>query len=365
MAEKQKRNLRVRKMYPEPIGRIQISTKSRNKKVRDRLLLALELLWDNQKIDTLIAIRDGRFKVDKVLRHHKAGTLLQLDFSIVGWDLAESFDDYLTSNRLLSDSTLRGYRGYYDQLLKIKSDAEVSDLPWMLERYKRVCISKKIFTTFNRTRAAVQSFIQNTPELRDSQLYRDVVKVKPFEKKFTSPQVVHKPFHPYELTELFKNCSPRVLKYKDIIWFLCLHGFRRMEYLEGNWIDHGTHLEILGTKTEAAKREVPKLMEPPKGEPISYNTLRRVMKDLGDRTPHDTRRTYQTWLGNAGIQFVHAESYMGHETKTMMGLYTHTKDPVSDWILGPNGDKNTFLRWLEREKVTPPVHTNSVPLFIP
>lgn len=124
---------------------------------------------------------------------------------------------------------------------------------------------------------------------------------------------------------------------RQMVAVLALTGARRGETYRLTWNDIGEHHVFLrGTKTKDAPREVPLLpelrallQELPRGEG-SERVLRGWMnlyRDLSAAcarvgiapiTPNDLRRSFATWLRNAGVDSASVAPLLGHANSKMV-----------------------------------------------
>jgi integrase len=138
------------------------------------------------------------------------------------------------------------------------------------------------------------------------------VRVKREAKRQGNPQTVK------QLAELAEKLHPA---YAAIAWSMALTGMGPGE-LWGQWTVRKDRIHIRGTKREGRVRDIPLI------RPVAHPTrpYRPFLEALGEASgetvlPYDLRKTFATWMEEAGIPRTRRRLYMGHGSTDVTDLY--------------------------------------------
>ena len=300
---------------------------------RDGLKVARQ--WDGMltqlagagRLEIVRLIQRGELTFEEVWKHHRVGqwdkipdaSHLQRLFPVNGDNrgaVGRWLPTYRTSKGRPSKSHLATMRQKFMDLEKLKPDARTSDLPRLVRIRREQCEEKGHFVTFNRTKAAVQTFLRSTQGRHQSTLWAQVADIPSFPEKAAKPR----PCSPAEARRI-RDLLPG--PHGDIWWGMCLTGMMPDEYLNKKWEEYPRdRVEIHGTKRTARERIVfwvAPIAEPLRAHKSFANQLERASKET--LTPYDARHTLAHWMLQARIDPVRRELYLGHGSKTMKDIY--------------------------------------------
>ncbi len=351
---------RIERTFPSPVGKIVRATGTKDERIFRRILEAIDYvgnrlgsgpLW----VSILLRVKDGSYSPKEMMAEYEDTKFVNLDWSVSNNNLLDEMNAWIDSPSDYKPKTIKDYRQQFRLFLRDHQESVVSELPDLLRTYKGRCKREATYRKFSVIRAVCMAFVRDAVKDGEaSKLWKDVEQVRVFQAPLTRAKNEHKPFPtPAVLVQLFSTAEPWLKKYEDLVWFLCLHGFRKKEFLEDPWFTvpkdspRPTHLWIAGEKNEDSKRELPLIFQPPPIKP-SYPTLRKIFKALGGRTCHDSRRTYQVWIPAAGVDPDRVDKYLGHsQAKHQRQNYKKPDDMIRDWIL-PDTEK--IREWLKKAK---------------
>lgn len=209
----------------------------------------------------------------------------------------------------LSPVTIRGYAGRLATL----PVGTLGDLPRLLDAARTTALACGKRRTFNQLFTACHQMLVQTLGARH-RLVEQVERLIPL-------RVTRRPGNPQTPLEV-RTLADALHEHGAIIWALALSGMRRSEYFNGRWRLLPDRINIQGTKSVAARRDVPRVY--PISEPTCIydhfvKLLRKATK--GHVRPHDLRYTYFRWLEDAGVSRERANYYAGHATQNVSEMY--------------------------------------------
>lgn len=291
------------------VGRIRRASGTADPKLFKLLDAMLGTLKQAGRVDLLKAIRSGaltplevwaQFRVSDLDALPSSDTMRPLKGALQAWlKDGETGKHNLASRRYAVAAILR----------HAAKDATVADLAPALSAFRKKATGP---TMFNRARAAALAFVRD--ELgRSHPIYgrlRDVRTMKEARKPGN-------PLTPAQLTELAEKLGTCGVN----AWGMCLTGMGPGEWW-GRWKVLADRIHVHGTKREGRDRDIPLIL--PIGRPVgTYATFRKALKAAsGDTvTCYDFRRTYATWMEQAGILRALRKAYMGQGTTDVLDLY--------------------------------------------
>lgn len=312
------------------VGRIKLASGTTDPKLHRRLNTMLRELSDAGRADYLRAIRDRRLTLlaaYELYRVHGAAKLPSLE-QLQG--LRAAMTEWIASAECGVAQRVAHRTAMNHLLAGAPPDAQMSDLPRLLQAVRDRLKAKRHHAQFNRVRSSAQAFVRDTLR-RQHPLYADVSGVDELKER---KQRRNNPQTPKELEALATSLSePRD---RAALWGMALTGMGPAEWF-GTWRvvddERGVRVHIAGTKRESRVRDVPlvwserftKVARAPRGEDVRWSIRRfqDLLRDVTDGAikPYDLRRTYATWLELAGIPRTRRRLYLGHSVGDVTDLY--------------------------------------------
>lgn len=312
------------------VGRIKQASGTTDPKLHRRLNTMLRELSDAGRADYLRSIRDRRLSLlaaYELYRAHGASKLPSLEqlqglrTALVAWiEAAECGPAQRLAHRTAMNHLLQA----------APPDAQMSDLPRLLQAVRDRLKAKRHHAQFNRVRSSVQAFVRDTLR-RQHPLYAEVSGVDELKER---KQRRNNPQTPAEIAALATKLSES--RDRAALWGMALTGMGPAEWF-GTWrvVDdaRGIRVHIAGTKRESRVRDVPlvwperytRTARAPRGEDVRWSIRRfqDLLREVTDGAikPYDLRRTYATWLELAGIPRTRRRLYLGHATGDVTDIY--------------------------------------------
>lgn len=364
--KKTKGSLVVDKSFPSPVGRIRRRTGLVTKDQMSRLRSCLQELWSRGRTTELILFRDRKIDSSRVVQLVGFPERLDPDTEFLQKPLFETLEPWMEGWY-----TNPGTRFVYlHQLKRLRDETHgeplVSDLPRVLEDYKRSCRNRGVTEPFIQIRQILKTFVsRHSFEKRKSRLYElisDVVPFTPLERKTIGRNNSRNPFEsPSQLDQFFKDLNvPEDIR--EWILFMCLTGIHRKEIENGIEVVDGRvrYFQVFGTRTSSRyDRIVPIVKEIPEVELPKKHRIKYVMKKMDSRSEYDCRRTFSAWCLNSGIPQLHISTYVGHSAGQIQTT-EYQRQEVLNWI---DSDRNLLLDWMEQNYSEPPrVETHRLPI---
>lgn len=292
------------------VGRIKRATGTDDAKLFALLDSMLSTLHQAGRIDILQAIHSGALTPLEVWSRYRLGELERLPTVETMKPLKAELEGWLEA----SDSGRWNHQSRKYGIAAIvrlaRRNATVQDLPGLLRDYSAVAKGPAMF---NRTRAAMLAYVRDTIG-RSHPIYGKLmdVRVKKEAKREGNPQTVK------ELSDLAEKLHPA---FAAIAWAMAMTGMGPGE-LWGSWTQMKDRIHIRGTKRLGRVRDIPFV------RPISRPTraYRPFLEALGEASgqmvkPYDLRKTFATWMEEAGIPRTRRKLYMGHGKTDVTDLY--------------------------------------------
>lgn len=292
------------------VGRIKRASGTNDPKMFKLMDSMLSTLRQSGRIDILQAIYSGALTPLEVWSRYRLGDLDRLPTVETLKLLKPSLEGWLTSAE--SGQWNRQSRKYaIAAILRLaKRSATVQDLPNLLRDYSA---KAKGPAMFNRTRAAMLAFVRDTVGKSHPIHGRLMdVRVKKERKREGNPQTVE------QLTILAGKLHPAEAA---IAWAMALTGMGPGE-LWGSWTLMPDRIHIRGTKREGRVRDIP-LVRSISKPTRTYRSFLDAVGEASDQTvkPYDLRKTFATWMEEAGIPRTRRKLYMGHGNTDVTDLY--------------------------------------------
>jgi len=307
-------HFRIQKTY-EGIGQVRVNSHTKDPDLYHRMCIALDELYTmHDKWGWLRQLKRGDVSAPEIYELYKMQALHKAKSPSDLKKLDPDAYDWLDREVTLSEKTKQTYREQFRLLLREFPNRVVTDLPLILQSYKKSCTGKnKEMTkarTFNLARSAVMSYLSKAFNDQDD-TWLAVKRVSPFPKNWRQRTPTH--VTTKELLELLTKLTP---KYRDVVWAVYTCGFRPSEYI-GDWSPNadGCSLTIHGTKTAGSVRVCP-MPYPPMRHKIHLRSFEQIMQRAtnGEVQPYDLRRSFSRLLvsDEIGIPLWRVRAYMGH-----------------------------------------------------
>lgn len=307
------------------VGRIRRASGTRDAETYRLMDAMLTTLYGQGRTDILEGIRDGKLKPLLVWAAFRQGRVDRLPtgetMTPLGDEDAEPKEGVWAwlAGYECSEKHRVSMTSAWRQLLKHapKAAPVVADVPVMLRAYRLACQGQTP-TSFNRAKSYVQSFLSDTLG-RSHPLYQavqDIRNLKVTGKRRPKPQTVE------QMRKLADLLTPELYA---AAWAMAVTGMGPAEYWEqegARWTVHADRIHIAGTKRDSRVRDVPLVYRIPRPAFPRWRFDRRLAELAGGRVqPYDFRRTFATWLVEAGIPANRRKHYQGHSPQTMDELY--------------------------------------------
>lgn len=301
------------------VGRLKVASGTTDPRVHRQLNDMVSRLKAERRWDLLALLQRGLVKPLELFDALGRGTLGQLP-------TADDVRPFLSAvERWIPQLDARPEtREQYERLLKRfgaqRVAATLADAPALLRSARAEALRSEKRTTYNRTRAALFSFLRDVlgPDHRITKEARQVSDLK------TTPR----PGNPLT-PEQVRAFAVVLGKHASTMWSLVLTGMRRGEFWgERKWSVSLDRVDIFGTKSKAARRTVP-LVYPIYPPTVGYWRFLRVLQQVteGAVNVHDLRKTFASWCESAGIPQWRIDFYMGHARQgDLARLYQMPRD---------------------------------------
>lgn len=329
------KTFRLRRSWSDIRGELRVSSGTDDPKIFAGINTMLDELANTGRWSEINAIKNGT--ISPLLAYHKwkKGTLDgSVSLKLAG-DVITSLNVWL-NNKQSRPSTKKGYGSKINQLKKIvKRGESVANLPEIVKRAKTSAEKTKHFNSFNQTKMMLLAFLRDTYG-KHTEIYRDVNAVPKFSLKTTEVLERNKKFvkRPLSVREVAALC--KAIGRDDVsamIWSLATTGARgEGEYwgIDG-MLPNKPHItvennkiHIKGSKTLNSDREIPLIMRP-SNPTMTRAALSHVLDDFrGDDKQisiYSFRKSYATWLEEAGIPLSRRNAYRGHSKISMADTY--------------------------------------------
>jgi hypothetical protein len=327
------------------VGRINLRSGTRDKRVRDRILTTLDALYERGRLDLLENLRDGVISPLELYNSHQSGETNTLRSAAEIKPLVPHIFDWLDDAEL-AETTRRGYKDRFTQLVKLGGESlKVADLPDVLERQRTKQKALGQHRSWNQCRSACQSYLRSTLG-RSNPLYIAVSNLEPFEGK---PK---RKGNPLSVVDALAIRDAMKEPLASMWWTMVLTGMGPREYW-GAWEIEGETVKIHGEKTAGRDRIIPKLGDLVRPT-LPYKPLRKAIRTASKRKvqPYDARRTFARLLSEADVWPVHRAVYMGHGQKTLTDYYAAPR--VAQKMLDDDRAKVvSYLKSESRKRVNP------------
>lgn len=337
--------LLIDRVFPEPIGRVHMSSGTHDVKAKADIEKMLSAFAESvpPRYDLLEAIKAKRIgpmyalslwrqgNVQLIPLADSAPKLGPLDGTVLG--AAGRWLLYLRCSpeyRASIKTTLRA-------LLRINPEASFGELPQLVRLYRDECQQRSKYVQFNRAKSHVMAMIRD--ELRPSHaLYaavQDVARLDEAPAKEKRPQT---PRALYDILQLLP--AERRLE----AWSMAATGMGQKEYW-GKWRVLADRIHIEGTKRDSRVRDVPRwtsIVKPAIGRAGWEDEWQRCIGDKLDI--YNLRRSFIVWLEEAGIAASRQWMYSGHAAPTQTEEYKERE--LTAWLVG---DGKKLREYVERD----------------
>lgn len=338
------------------VGRIKRASGTNDEAVLKKLKKMIRTLAGSTHAEYVRAIRDGQMsplEVYALFRVHGAEKMPKMD-AIQG--LGAALDAWIKDAEC-GERHRAAHRTMRKRVMeKAKPDAEVADLPTLLEAVRTRYKARKMPSAFNRIRASALSFARDTLR-RSHPIYGELIEVPVLKERKLRENNPQTPDQIAAIAE--KMVTPHD---RAAVWGMALTGMGPGEWY-GRWALKPDRIHIDGTKREARVRDIPRVMverfsedghaiKPPKSVTVEW-PIRQFSDALklatgGDVQPYDLRRTYSTWMESAGIIRSRRRQYMGHSTGDVTERYE--RSVVARFLAE---DAALITAWIESQLAAP------------
>lgn len=328
--------------FKEPVGRIKKTYGTDDPATMTGLNVMMQNLYEKGEYAKLTAIRDGKVTMLTLYAAWKANDYR----AMANADTMSLFDptafDWLKTYKDASENSKATYRQCYNQLVKIKKDFTIGELPDILSQYRKKCYKAGKLRMFTATRNACRSFLRNYYSLHHP-TYLAIADIKPLND---SPRRKASARSVKTIVEVTDKLKP---EYAAMVWTMCLTSAGHKEYENGVVLE-GDGIRVKGEKMarvdDRRNRLVPRVDDP---APYVCNadTLRDAVREAsgGKVTPYDFRRTFSHWCREAGIEWTRSQQYGGWAPKSTMEKYSQTE--ISRFL---KDDAEKLRKYVEGEK---------------
>lgn len=311
--------LLIDKRFGGGVGRIQRRSGTNDSSIYNKYLMMLDQLEDSGRHDILIALKNKTLDFAEVYGKWRTQNLNQLN---VVQDIIplKKMQEWIDGVDLAAD-TKRGYTSCLNQLLKVKKNGVVSDLPEVLKKYRDKCVKDDVIRSFNQSRALCQSYISHEYG-RHTPLWMAVSNIKTIKRQ---PRQSGNARPIKDVMAAVKKMG----RFGEMFLSMTLSGMGPKEYY-GKWEVKQNHIHIHGTKRDTRNRIVPLVgrVVPPSA---TYKYLRLKLKEAEPTwVIYDGRRSFAHILEMSGIPMSRIQYYLGHATASggVTGLYL-AHDPLT------------------------------------
>jgi hypothetical protein len=290
------------------IGRIQIASGTKDKSTFEALNSMLSMLWSLGRADLLSDIRSRKVHPMVVFSEFRQGNVQTLPRGSAMAPLGSLWGPWVDSYDC-SEYHRRNLRAAFRSLQAHCREAlTVNEVPAAMRAYRQKMKASPVM--FNRTRAAMLSFLRDN---RHSQEWSEVRDIRAYRVKRRATHSVS----PQELSDITTQLEPC---YGDMLWSMALTGMGPSEYW-GKWEVTDNSVIIHGTKREGRERIVPLVVAPVVPTRIPKSVMSALKSVKPKMVLYDMRRSYARWLEEAGVPRTRRKIYMGHGTRDVTDLY--------------------------------------------
>lgn len=318
------------------VGRIKRASGTDDQKLVALLDSMLSTLYQAGRIDILQAIHSGALTPLEVWSRYRLGELDRLPTVETMKPLKAALETWVASADTGRWNRQSRKYGVAAILRLAKKSATVQDLPNLLRDFSAVGTGPAMF---NRTRAALLAYVRDEIG-RSHPIYGKIldIRVKREPKRPGNPQSIA------QLTALSQALEPA---FAAILWGLALTGMGPGEFW-GTWSQKKDRIHIRGTKRVSASGEGGRVRDVPLIRPVSkpMRLYRPFLEALGEASagtvlPYDLRKTFATWMEEAGVPRTRRKLYLGHGKQDVTDLYE--RHDVERFLLEDAAKLRAFL----------------------
>lgn len=338
-------------MSVKGIGRIRISSGTRDPDTYTKICEVLDDLENVGNLPTLQALKDGQVTALEVYSNAmNNGVKNQMTVNL-DRPLIPTIEAWLKDHDV-KERTRKSYRAHLNVFKSYtKSSDTIRQLVQRLDDYRKSATKKGTATTFSRTKSLLLAFAKHEYGAT-TELYLKIQQV-PNIKNTKKAQVPHALSVPdvVRLTDAIKSA-----KAQEMVWSMCYTGFRIGEYLEQNEVEWATTPDTLniikhnpGHGNKGYSRVV--FLAFPLSKPdLAERQFRRYIDAATESTglkatSHTFRKCFAHWMEMAGIQRTRRQAYLGHANQSVTDLYE--KHDVSRYL---KEDARKFRDYVEAER---------------
>lgn len=306
------------------VGRLHVRSGTTKKATRNTMRDMLRNLYEMGRADILRDIKANKVRVLDVYERYRTGRLDQLPSGDLMGGLRVKWVTWLDAKEL-DRRTRRDYEQAIDRVMAhVTTGATLGELPAALKAHRKACRGARP-RTFNKDRAAALSFLSGLVGDRHW-LYAECVR----EETLKIPESSKMAVNPQTVSEIRELGTKLPAHHALTLWAYFLTGMRPEEMFqedECRWTLEADRVRVMGTKTSASVRVVPRvgLLVKPSLKRRSF--AKALSKASGKTvTPYDLRRSYAQLLDLARIPQFRQDYYMAHGPKDLNTLYKRAKE---------------------------------------
>lgn len=289
------------------------------------------------RLDILRGIRDGGLSPLLVWSHYRTGNLDSLPSPESLVPLYDAWEDW-NKHRTCGVADRAKKTVVLGHLKREgRADATVFDVPAIVGRVRLKLEKEGKAVAFNHVKRAVQAFLRDRYS-NNHQLYGEVRAYK--DLKVTPKQ--HKGW--LTVQGVLALCNALDQECQSVVWSLCSTGMRPKEYFGGTWERRTYCIHVPFGKTRAALRDIPDLgmcTSPA----MSYSAFMQRLRRRSTNRPYDFRRTFMSWMEDAGIDPRRRLVYFGHEVPQVTELYR--QKPTLEQL---RNDAEIMTQWIKKQR---------------
>ena len=319
------------------VGRIKRASGTNDLKMFRSLNQMIDGLQAKGRLDILVALRDGTLSPLLVWSHYRTGDLDRLPKPEALIPLGEAWEDWNTHRSC----------GVHDRASKAQAlkrlqresrvSATVAELPTILGKLRLTLEREGKAVAFNHTKRAVQAFLRDRytiahPLYGQVRVHKDLPVTPKQHKGWLTVQGV------------LALCNSLDQETSAVVWSLCTTGMRPKEYFATPWERRTYCIHIPFGKTKAALRDIPDLgmcVFPP----MTYSAFMQRLRRRSSNRPYDFRRTFMTWMEDAGIEEWRRRCYFGHGEVSVTDRYR--QKPTLEQL---RNDAEKMTTWLKQQR---------------
>jgi hypothetical protein len=326
------------------VGRIRVSSGTTDEQTYVDIRQMLDELYNHANIATLKAIQSKSVKPLLVLAQTKNRGIKTSITEDLSRPILTALAEWLETTPSLKDATKKSYRGQIDSFAQVVTASDTMEvLVDRLKSYRKLKQRQQFHDTFNKTRAALMSFVK-AEFGKTSQLYFELSAVENLKRLRNKNNQFG-----LEVSDVVALTEGAPKDISAMVWSMASTGLRSYEYLQDEgvtWKAEKVKDPIANVSTESVYVDKPNPGHGNKGQSrwtlnpfpselvkpsVAYRQFNRYLKKLqpviGRKVSLTTfRHSFVHWCQLAGIPNERIEVYLGHKHKGTIGIYMGYKE---------------------------------------